>query len=95
MITKENFSLFDYREMGLDYCEDWSNSNITPKQAIMAKCFECCAWDIGEVKKCENKRCPLFAFKEKYMPHSIYKKKELSEEEKQIKREMFLKNLNK
>lgn len=34
----------------------------TLKDAIIAKCYECCAFDINEAKACEIYSCPLWCF---------------------------------
>ena len=31
------------------------------RSAVKLKCLECCAWDRGEVKRCEVSGCPLWA----------------------------------
>ena len=37
-----------------------------PRQAIMAKCLDCCACEHREVKRCAIATCPLFALSVRY-----------------------------
>lgn len=34
----------------------------TRSEAIRAKCFECCGFDLNEARKCEIYSCPLWCF---------------------------------
>jgi len=43
--------------------------DLTPKQAIMAKCYDCCCYDRKEVKYCDVKDCPLYPFKKRWFNH--------------------------
>jgi hypothetical protein len=36
---------------------------LTPITAIRAHCLECVCWSSDEVKKCTDKRCPLYVFR--------------------------------
>lgn len=55
------FKLKDFK----DYT-DFSNIELTPKQAIMAKCYDCCCYDRKEVKLCNCTHCPLYPFKKRW-----------------------------
>ena len=56
------FKLKDYKDR-----VNFKGMEITPKKAIMAKCYDCCVYDRSEVKKCMNTHCPLWPLKEKWM----------------------------
>lgn len=56
------FKLRDYTDR-----TDFSEIKLTQKQAILAKCYDCCCYDRKEVKLCEIKYCPLWQYKEKYL----------------------------
>ena len=32
------------------------------KKAILAKCQDCCCWQMSEVKRCETVDCPLWLY---------------------------------
>ena len=53
--------LYDYNKL-----IDFTNVELTPKEAIIFKCHECCAFDSTEVKGCNNKMCALFKYKQKW-----------------------------
>ena len=53
--------LCDYNEL-----VDMTDIELTPKEAILFKCHECCAFDSVEVKACESKTCPLYKFKQRW-----------------------------
>ena len=36
---------------------------ITPLKAIRAKCLDCCAGQVAEVRRCELENCPLFRYR--------------------------------
>ena len=55
---------------------------MTAMQAIKAKCLECCCGQKAEVKLCEITDCALYEFRLGKNPN--YKKKELTEEQKQM-----------
>lgn len=55
------FKLYNYKGD-----TDFSKIDLTPKEAILAKCYDCCVYQGAEVKKCTSKTCPLFSFKEKW-----------------------------
>lgn len=60
---KKKFVLADYTSV----IKDWSEyEELTPKQAILANCYDCCAYQSTEVKLCQSKECPLWLFKEKW-----------------------------
>lgn len=35
----------------------------TYREAIRAKCYDCCVYDLNEVKHCQAFSCPLWAFR--------------------------------
>ena len=35
----------------------------TFREAIRAKCYDCCVYDLNEVKHCQAFSCPLWAFR--------------------------------
>lgn len=35
----------------------------TFREAVRAKCYDCCVYDFNEVKHCEAFSCPLWAFR--------------------------------
>ena len=41
---------------------------LTPMRAIRAKCIECCAGQIPEVRKCEIKNCALWPYRMGHRP---------------------------
>lgn len=53
---------------------------MTPLEAIRMKCKDCCCGQVGEVKSCEAKDCPLHPFRMGKNP--FRKKRELTDEEK-------------
>lgn len=55
------FKLYNYTDT-----IDFSDYELTPKEAILAKCYDCCCYQGVEVKACTSKNCPLFKFKEKW-----------------------------
>ena len=55
------FKLKDYTDK-----TDFSEIKLTQRQAIMAKCYDCCCYDRNEVKLCESKTCPLYQYKKAY-----------------------------
>ena len=36
---------------------------MTPMKAIRAKCLDCCAGQVAEVRHCTVKNCPLFRYR--------------------------------
>ena len=52
-----------------------------PLKAIKAKCYDCCACQLNEVKLCPATRCPLWHFRLGTNPHK--KKREMTEERRQ------------
>ena len=36
---------------------------LTPMKAIRAKCLDCCAGQVAEVRRCELENCPLFRYR--------------------------------
>ena len=41
---------------------------MTPMKAIRAKCLDCCAGQVAEVRRCELKNCPLFPYRTGHRP---------------------------
>lgn len=46
---------------------DFSDIDLSFKEAILAKCWDCCCYDRKEVKLCNIKHCPLYKFKQKWI----------------------------
>ena len=42
----------------------------TPIKAIRAKCIECSAGQVGEVRNCPIKNCPLYEYRMGHRPKS-------------------------
>lgn len=63
------FKLSEYNDR-----QDFSQVEITPKEAILAKCYECCCWDGSEVLACNIKHCPLWLFRKKWfkIPRRVF-----------------------
>lgn len=55
------FKLCDYNHL-----MDFSDIDMTAKEAICAKCHECCCFQATEVKQCKQTDCALYKFKEKW-----------------------------
>lgn len=36
---------------------------ITPLKAIRAKCLDCCAGQVAEIRRCTVENCPLFPYR--------------------------------
>ena len=36
---------------------------LTPLRAIRAKCLDCCAGQVAEVRRCELENCPLYPYR--------------------------------
>ena len=62
-----------------------NNEKLTLKQAVMAKCYDCCGYYQDGKLPCTSKRCALFPF----MPYNPNKRKlkTVSEEQKKAMRE--------
>lgn len=41
---------------------------LTPLKAIRAKCLDCCAGQVAEVRHCTVKNCPLFPYRMGHRP---------------------------
>ena len=85
----KKFKLVDYNKP----IKDWTEYEpLTAKQAILATCYDCCAYQSTEVKLCPSKECQLWLFKEKWWktPRQINlteeQRKEFSERMKAMKR---------
>lgn len=86
---KKQFKLVDYN----DIVNDWSEyEELTPKEAILAYCHQCCCYQPKEVKLCPAKCCPLWTFKEKWYrtPHKM----SLTDEQKQMRSETMKKYMD-
>ena len=46
---------------------DFTDIDLTFKEAILAKCWDCCCYERKEVKACTIKECPLMKFKNKWL----------------------------
>ena len=78
----KKFKLVDYNKP----IKDWTEYEpLTAKQAILATCYDCCAYQSTEVKLCPSKECPLWLFKEKWWRTPI--KMNLSDEQREKLRE--------
>lgn len=73
----KKFSLYEFCQSG-----DAREFEMTVKQAVIAKCFDCCCYDPSEVRQCTSVKCPLHSLRDKWCPSKVYPKKELSEEQK-------------
>ena len=62
----KRMKLYDY-----DHLIDFTDVELTPKEAILFKCHECCCFQGTEVKACDSRDCALWKFKEKWYrnPH--------------------------
>lgn len=90
----KKFDLIDYN----DIVADFTQYDFTPKELVVMKCHECCAYEAAEVKKCTAKSCPLYPLKLKWyrIPHT--KKTITPERLEQLKQQTELmrqKRLNK
>ena len=63
-----------------------------PTKAIRAFCLECCGNSSNEVKLCPRTICPLYSFRFGKNPHR--KRRELTEEERQVLRDRLNKVRN-
>jgi len=60
-MEKKKFKLNDYKEQ----INDWTQfKDLSLKEAIMAKCMDCCCYQKEEVKLSPCNSCPLYMFKE-------------------------------
>lgn len=89
-LLKNNSLLNIFRQRGDSISYNFSNNEqmlteeevakiTNPLKAIKAKCYDCCAYQLNEVKLCPATRCPLWHFR---FGNSPYLKKELSEEKR-------------
>ena len=62
MIKNHTFKLRNYTNR-----TDFTDIELTPKEAILAKCYDCCCYDRKEVKACNIKQCPLHNLKNKWL----------------------------
>ena len=53
---------------------DFTDVELTPREAILAKCHDCCCYDANEVLACDIKICPLKKFKDMWYrkPRKVY-----------------------
>lgn len=66
---------------------------MTPLKAIRAKCLDCCCGQVNEVNLCPSTDCPLFEYRLGKNP--AIKPRELSDEERQRRRERAVLNFAK
>jgi len=78
-----NFKLYDYNQL-----MDFTDIEMTAKEAICAKCHECCCFQATEVKKCKQTDCALFKFKEKWYKIPM----KISDEVRNKRKENMIKN---
>lgn len=78
IIMKEKFNLIDYN----DYVEDFTEYDFSPKELVIMKCHECCAYQPNEVLLCPAKGCPLYPLKVKWYTKIPRKKRELTDEQR-------------
>ena len=64
----------------------------SPLKAIRAKCIDCSAGQLSEVRDCPNEKCALYSFR---MGKNPYHTKKLSEEQRKKLSENAKKNLSK
>ena len=64
-MISDMFKLKDYKDR-----VDFEEIELTPKTAILAKCYDCCVYDRNEVKRCATTHCPLYPLKEKWLKRS-------------------------
>lgn len=74
-------------------CPETSRAN--PVKAIRLKCLDCSGGSSGEVEKCPIADCALYPFRFGKNPFRTVVKRELSDEERLIIRERFMKNVHK
>lgn len=53
----KHFTVSDYNELA-----DMSEYEMNSKQAIIAKCKECCGFQMNEARQCRDKTCVLNRF---------------------------------
>ena len=53
---------------------------VSPLKAIRAKCIDCCAGELAEVRNCHIEDCPLHPFR---MGKNPYRSRNMTEEQKQ------------
>lgn len=62
---------------------DLSRANLTPRQAILFKCRECCGFEWGEARACDSKTCALWQISRRYMNKQARTIKPMTEEQKE------------
>ena len=70
MNGSKKFNLTDYTEL-----VDLSDYEMTTRQAIMAKCKECCGFSTYEAMRCNCKTCALHRFFVRYTKKSTTRAK--------------------
>ena len=55
--------------------EDMSEYSLTPRQAILAKCKECCGFSMYEACNCDIKTCALHNLLVRYTKKSLTRMK--------------------
>lgn len=66
----KKFKISEYTDQ-----KDLSDYSLTPKQAIMAFCKQCCGWQMKEALLCQCKHCPLHSLFVRYTKNSRTRKK--------------------
>lgn len=77
---KKKFKKQDYR----DVTDFTKYEPLSVKEAIWAKCMDCCCYQFSEVKLCNVTTCPLHQFKERGFKTT---QRTMSEEHKEKMRE--------
>lgn len=66
----KKFFISEYNEQ-----KDLSDYEMTPRQAIMAKCKECCGFSMHEALLCQCTHCPLHGLFVRFTKNSRTRKK--------------------
>ena len=66
----KRFFIRDYNEQ-----TDLYDYEMKPKQAILAKCKECCGFSMKEAILCQCTQCPLHGVFKKFTKHSLIRQK--------------------
>lgn len=76
--------LSKYKEL-----REFAEGELTVKEAVIAKCVECCCFEVPEAHRCDNRECALFHFNQKWVPKQASPKREMTEEERAAAAERF------
>ena len=66
----KKFKISEYTEL-----KDLKDYEMTPRQAIIAKCKECCGFSMHEAFLCNCTTCALHSLFERYTKNSLTQKK--------------------